>query len=131
MKYYPFGETRSGGTPTDRRFTGQRAESGLGSLYDYNARFYSPVLGRFLSADTIVPSSNNPQSLNRYSYVYNSPLNFTDPSGHCPKNDRLCEIIVKNIKDTYGIILQDDTAVWQGGKRGRRYWPNHLINLRW
>ena len=44
MKYYPFGETRStwGGTPTDRRFTGQREETGLGSLYDYNARFYSP-----------------------------------------------------------------------------------------
>ena len=43
MKYYPFGETRSGTAPTDRRFTGQRREdSSLGSLYDFNARFYSP-----------------------------------------------------------------------------------------
>jgi len=42
------------------------------------------VLGRFLSADTIVPSPGNPQSLNRYAYVYNNPLRFADPSGHWP-----------------------------------------------
>ena len=59
MRYYPFGEVRwqNGSTPTDRTFTGQLAEpSGLGSLMNYNAREYSPVLGRFLSADSIVPS---------------------------------------------------------------------------
>jgi hypothetical protein len=39
-------------------------------------------LGRFLSADTIVPSPGNPQSLNRYSYVLNAPLNYVDPTGH-------------------------------------------------
>jgi RHS repeat-associated protein len=85
MRYYPFGETRytSGSAPTDRRFTGQRQEdSSLGSLYDFNARFYSPVLGRFLSADTIVPSPSDPQQLNRYSYALNSPLNYIDPTGH-------------------------------------------------
>ncbi|MBK8129044.1 MAG: hypothetical protein IPK53_08915 [bacterium] len=41
-----------------------------------------PGLGRFLSADSIVPDPTNPQSLNRYSYVRNSPLGFTDPTGH-------------------------------------------------
>ena len=46
------------------------------------ARFYDPLLGRFLSADTIVPEPGNPQSLNRYSYVYNSPLMYNDPTGH-------------------------------------------------
>jgi RHS repeat-associated protein len=87
MKYYPFGETRpgypSGSVPTDRRYTGQREENGLGSLYDYNARMYSPVLGRFLSADTLVPDGTNPQSWNRYAYVVNNPLKYKDPSGHC------------------------------------------------
>ena len=55
--------------------------AGLG-VYHYGARFYSPKLGRFLSADTIVPGYANPQNLNRYSYVNNSPLMYTDPTGH-------------------------------------------------
>ena len=46
--------------------------AGLG-IYDYGARFYSPKLGRFLSADTIVPNVHNPQDLNRFSYVRNNP----------------------------------------------------------
>jgi len=56
-------------------------EAGFG-LYDYNARFYDPYLNRFVSADTIVPDPANPQSLNRYSYVCNNPLKYTDRSGH-------------------------------------------------
>jgi len=51
-------------------------------LYFYNARYYDSALGRFIQADTIVPSPANPQSLNRYSYVLNSPLRYTDPTGH-------------------------------------------------
>jgi hypothetical protein len=41
-------------------------------------------LGRFLQPDPIVPEPGNPQALNRYAYVYNNPLRYTDPSGHCP-----------------------------------------------
>jgi hypothetical protein len=48
----------------------------------YHARYYAPALGRFISADTMVPSPSNPPGLNRYSYVYNNPLNLVDPSGH-------------------------------------------------
>jgi murein DD-endopeptidase MepM/ murein hydrolase activator NlpD len=46
------------------------------------ARFFVPALGRFASADTIVPNPTSPQSLNRYSYTRNSPINMTDPTGH-------------------------------------------------
>ncbi len=51
-------------------------------MYFYNARYYDSLLGRFLSADSIVPSPANPQSLTRYSYVLNNPLRYTDPTGH-------------------------------------------------
>ena len=44
------------------------------------ARFYLPSVGRFASADTIVPDPGNPQSYNRFSYVLNNPIAFTDPS---------------------------------------------------
>ncbi len=47
-----------------------------------NGRVYDPDLGRFLSADSIVQFPNNSQSYNRYSYVLNNPLSYTDPSGH-------------------------------------------------
>jgi RHS repeat-associated protein len=61
---------------TDLWYTGQRDEDydGLG-LYNYKARFYSSVLGRFVSAD---PTSD---SLNRYSYVGGNPIRFIDPTG--------------------------------------------------
>ncbi len=54
-------------------------ESGL--IY-FNARYYDPKLGRFISADTIVPRPENPQEFNRYSYCLNNPINRIDPSGH-------------------------------------------------
>jgi RHS repeat-associated protein len=81
-RYLPYGEERwgTGVLPTDFGYTGQRSE-GFG-LYDYNARYYSPGLGRFVSADTIVPEPANPQNFNRYAYGLNNPLRYTDPSGH-------------------------------------------------
>lgn len=58
----------------------------------YNARWYDPVVGRFLQADTIVPSPGDPQSLNRYAYVRNNPLRLVDPSGmaECAAGDQQC-----------------------------------------
>jgi hypothetical protein len=43
---------------------------------------YDPQIGRFISADTIVPRPGDLQSLNRYSYCVNNPLVYTDPTGH-------------------------------------------------
>lgn len=52
------------------------------ALIHMNGRVYDPALGRFLSADPYVQFPANLQSYNRYSYVLNNPLSFTDPSGH-------------------------------------------------
>jgi len=86
QRYKPYGELRwssAGAMPTDLGFTGQRTESSsyVGSLMDYVARSYSPALGRFVSADTIVPGAGNSQAFNRYMYVLGNPLGLTDPSG--------------------------------------------------
>jgi hypothetical protein len=47
-----------------------------------NGRVYDPYIGRFLSPDPFVQMPDYTQSLNRYSYVMNRPMNFTDPSGY-------------------------------------------------
>ena len=47
-----------------------------------NARVYDSDIGRFLSADSIVQDPLDSQAFNRYSYVCNNPMMYTDPSGH-------------------------------------------------
>ncbi len=49
---------------------------------DMNGRVYDPNIGRFLSADPHIQAPYNTQSYNRYSYVLNNPLKYTDPSGY-------------------------------------------------
>lgn len=85
QRYYAWGTIRPGpgnALPTDYAFTGQPLDETAG-LYYYGARYYDPALGRFLQADTIVPDPTDSQSLNRYAYVLNNPVRYTDPSGHC------------------------------------------------
>jgi len=81
--YEPFGDIFSseGTSPTHHKYTGQENDSETG-LDFYNARYYDPTLGRFISQDSIVPSAMDPQALNRYAYVRNNPLTLVDPTGH-------------------------------------------------
>ncbi len=98
LRYYPYGQTRytSGETPTTYRYTGQRSDESSTGLYFYGARYYDALIGRFISADTMVPEPGNPQSLNRYAYTYNNPLKYTDPTGHCaePVSFLICMTII-------------------------------------
>ncbi|MBW1982133.1 MAG: RHS repeat-associated core domain-containing protein [Deltaproteobacteria bacterium] len=82
-EYMPFGQIRDHiGTDVSKyKFTDQELDSETG-LYNYDARLYDPVIGRFVSPDSIVPALYDPQSLNRYSYCRNNPLRYVDPSGH-------------------------------------------------
>ncbi|MBI5822916.1 MAG: RHS repeat-associated core domain-containing protein [Chloroflexi bacterium] len=99
MRYKPWGEVRYSWTNdtlnanpayalTRYTFTGQYshmddpstpASEGFGLMH-YGARMYDPALGRFTSADTIVPGGV--QGYDRYAYVNNSPVRYTDPTGH-------------------------------------------------
>lgn len=47
-----------------------------------NGRIYDPTLGRFLQADPHIQAPMNSQNYNRYSYVLNNPMSYTDPSGY-------------------------------------------------
>ena len=80
--YYAYGAERSasGDLKTDRTFTGQKSDA-TGLLY-YNARYYDPTLGTFISPDTRLSYTGRPIDYNRFSYVRGNPLRFTDPSGH-------------------------------------------------
>lgn len=71
----------TGTVSVNHKYTSQELDSETG-LYYYGARYYDPVLGRFISPDTIIQDPSNPQDLNRYSYVANNPVNYTDPTGH-------------------------------------------------
>ena len=94
MRYKPYGEDRDTGSSlnTDRKFTGQTEDESIG-LYWYQSRAYDPEIGRFVSPDPIVPDPLDPQSLNRYSYVYNNPLKYTDPGGHFSVSQWFWEIL--------------------------------------
>ena len=51
-------------------------------LINMNGRLYDPILGRMLSPDIVVQDEQSSQAYNRYSYCFNNPLRFTDPSGY-------------------------------------------------
>ncbi len=81
--YGPYGNVRysSGTMPTDIGFTGQRGDSATGLDY-YNARYYDPVVGLFISADTVLPGNGfDPWGLSRYAYVQGNPETLTYPTG--------------------------------------------------
>jgi RHS repeat-associated protein len=79
--HYPFGESwYENNTTTKWMFTTYERDSE--SSNDYATfRYNIGRLGRFASPDPLAGSVANPQSLNRYAYVLNDPVNFVDPLG--------------------------------------------------
>jgi RHS repeat-associated protein len=73
--YQPYGE--SGSTAGTFRYTGARIDAETNGLYDFRARMYSPILGRFLQTDPIGSAGG----INLYAYVGNDPLNLLDLYG--------------------------------------------------
>lgn len=84
----------------------------LFSLIDMNGRVYDPVLGRFLSPDPFIQDMTDLQDLNRYSYVGNNPLSYTDPSGYFWKK------VKKIVKQIWKPLLITAVAVITGGVAG-------------
>lgn len=101
LGYYPFGKsyrktfsTNGSETPvagllnitpnmiSDKRTRGFTGHEDMGEFTHMNGRTYDHSYGRFNSADPLIQNPYNPQNFNRYSYVLNSPMIATDPSGY-------------------------------------------------
>ncbi len=92
-QYFPFGDeaTSTANQSEPLRFTGHERDFNGSTISDntdqldyMHARYYSGVLGRFLSPDAVLGTAEEPQTWNRYSYIYNNPVNDRDPDGNCP-----------------------------------------------
>ncbi len=86
IRHTPFGrELNPAGSIPDGmriRFTGMERDAEDAVSLDYfHARYYDPILRRFISPDPLVPHPLSVQSYNRYSYVRNNPMSFIDPTG--------------------------------------------------
>jgi len=84
-------------------------------LINMNGRLYDPILGRMLSPDIVVQDEQNSQAYNRYSYCFNNPLRFTDPSGY-----------VVDWYEKNGVIIWDDYVTSEANtpKGGTYIGPN-------
>jgi len=100
-----------------QQFTGKKLDDETG-LYYFGARYYDPLLGRFITPDTIVQNPSDPQTLNRYSYCGNNPINRVDPTGHSWK--KFWKAAVTAIVGTILIVASAGTltpvvgAYWAG-----------------
>lgn len=87
IEYDPYGKINrhdaSAGSSrlAKQQFTGKKLDDETGLIY-FGARYYDSSLGRFITADTIVQNPSDPQTLNRYSYCGNNPVNRVDLDGH-------------------------------------------------
>jgi RHS repeat-associated protein len=115
--YYSFGETRqdTGSGNLMHKYTGQELDYEA-NLYNYGARLYDPEIGRFISPDSIVPYPGNPQSLNRYAYVQNNPVNRIDPTGNIDFDENgNMSFATQDAIDIGDSLWNDTTAAWESG----------------
>jgi RHS repeat-associated protein len=104
------GEVRheSGASPTEYTYTGQYSYTADFGLMFYNARWYDPSLGRFAQADSIIPSTQGVQGLDRYAYVNNNPVRYTDPTGHFSEDE-----IIEHLKYKHGSKWEKFLKAWK------------------
>jgi RHS repeat-associated protein len=133
---YPYGEQDNTICTTSYsiwdKFTGYRLDPETGLEYAH-ARYYNPSLGRFMSPDPLGGNTGNPQSLNRYAYVLNSPLNFIDPFGLEDECSTFCSatVCLESCTNQTVVIVSDSlklgggypvdqppVMIYIGGKRG-------------
>jgi RHS repeat-associated protein len=111
VRRYPDGTPDPSGSiasSSSRGFTGHEHLAEVGLIH-MNGRVYDPLLARFGTPDPTTEDPFSTQGWNRYAYVGNSPLNFTDPSGYCFLGcfwKPIFKAIGTFFKQNWGAILQ-------------------------
>ena len=80
--YRPYGQQQMGAAQDGPGYTGHVNDPDTGLVY-MQARYYDPVVGRFISTDPVGPSAGDPFNFNRFAYANNSPIDNIDPDGRC------------------------------------------------
>jgi RHS repeat-associated protein len=79
-RYAAFGESANKAMTTQKNYVGERFDPETGLMF-LNARYMDPTFGRFISPDSLDPTSEG-VGTNRYAYAANDPINKSDPNGH-------------------------------------------------
>ncbi len=79
--YVPYGMNYAMTGEEAFQYTGKLLDEATGLYYE-GARYYDPTTGRFVTEDSVVGSTSDPQSLNRYVYARDNPMKIIDMNGH-------------------------------------------------
>jgi RHS repeat-associated protein len=93
-------------------YSGEQFDSSLG-LYNQRTRFYDPGTGRFTTMDTYEGSPQDPQSLHKYTYCTDNPVNYQDPTGHDSLVETLTAVFIIGI--LAALSLPYLASVWNSG----------------
>ncbi len=99
----------------------QRTDSAAVAVPRRRPRFYDPTIGRFTSLDTFAGLTNDPQSLHKYTYCHNDPVNHIDPSGQFSIGGLAMATGIGSALGSIGgatLAYLTDNSVWQGALAG-------------
>jgi RHS repeat-associated protein len=88
--YRPYGAQALGSAPNGPGYTGHVNDPDTGLVY-MQARYYDPLIGRFLSSDPVGPSAGNLFKFNRYNYANGNPIANLDPDGRDTVGEQIAE----------------------------------------
>lgn len=98
----------------DTGFTGHIRDTATGLTYA-QARYYDPAIGRFLSNDPVGFAEGGWQYFNRYSYTFNDPVNYTDPTGEFGVKGAIIGGIIGGLGNAGAYALTaGDSFTWGG-----------------